>query len=202
MLVGPDVFLSTAECTDAFESSIASGFIEDAWVTLDANPLDEGEIEPALDCTTFVHVTAFDINPLYFSSFGAQSDVGVVILEASQSITPASLPPRNRLKSHPRKNLPDITTVSSGLLADAGSPTGFDTFTLARRFSHAAFGAIGSDTQVASLIIAPPRGGWLALPLPHKKVWTFPVGCSPPRAWAREARRSRRPSRSQRSFRW
>jgi dihydrofolate reductase len=41
----------------------------------------------------------------------------------------------------------------------------------------------------------------LALPIPHKNVWTFPFVNSTPRAWAGEARRSRKPFRSRRSLR-
>ena len=151
VLIAPNVFLSTAECTNAVKDSIDTGFIDDGWIILDAEPLVPGEDDAVLDCTKFVHIDSFDINPAYVSSFGTQGDVGVMILADSQAITPASLPPRNRLKPHPRKRLPDITTVSFGELADAGAPGGFDIFTLSRRFAHAALGSITGQTHVASL---------------------------------------------------
>ena len=151
VLIAPTVFLSTAECTDAIKDSIETGFVDDGWVILDADPLVPGAPEAALDCSKFVHIDGFDINPAYVSSLGNQGDVGVMILETAQSITPVSLPPRNRLKPHPRKRLPDITTASFGELANPASPGGFDIFTLARRQSHAAIGSVGSETHEAIL---------------------------------------------------
>lgn len=155
VLIAPNVFLSTAECTDAIRDSIDTGFIDDGWIILDANPLVPGAPEAALDCSKFVHIDGFDINPTYFSSFGNQGDVGVMLLGAAQSITPASLPPRNRLKPRPTRKLPDITTASFGELANPASPGGFDIFTLARRQSHAALGAISAETHVATLDAVP-----------------------------------------------
>ncbi|MGH9868578.1 MAG: hypothetical protein ACREAA_10510 [Candidatus Polarisedimenticolia bacterium] len=155
VLIAPDVFLSTAECTDAVKNSIDTGFIDDGWIILDPYPLVAGYPEPLLDCTKMVHIESYDINPVYFSSHGLQGDVGVMILAAPQTITPATLPTLNRLKPHPKKKLPDITTASFGELADPGSPGGFDIFSLLRRFSHAAFGTITAETHLATFDPAP-----------------------------------------------
>lgn len=143
VLIAPNYFLSTGDCVSSVEDSIASGFIDDGWVILDAQPLVAGDPEPTLDCTKFVHIDTYDLNPGYTVS----GDVGVMTLATAQSITPATLPPFNRLKPKPKKNLPDITGVSFGELPGAGG--GFDIFTLLRRFAHAAFGTIGPDLHVA-----------------------------------------------------
>lgn len=149
VLIAPDVFLSTGNCTTAVTDSIASGFIDDGWVILDPSPLVPGAPEATLDCSKFVHIDSYDVNPSYLTT-GA-GDVGVMILAASQSITPATLPTLNRLSVKPKKNLPDITGVSFGELANPASPGGFDIFTLARRFAHAALlsRSIGAELHEA-----------------------------------------------------
>lgn len=150
VLIAPNYFLSTGECTDAVFSSIASGFIDDGWIILDADPLVAGDPEPTLDCTKFIHIEAYDLNPVYLSTFGQQGDVGVMTLATAQSITPVSLPPVRNLRPRPKKRLPDITPVSFGELANPASPGGFDIFTLSRRFAHAAFGNLGAETHTAT----------------------------------------------------
>ncbi len=161
VLIASNYFLSTADCVNAVKDSIDTGFIDDGWVILDAAPLVAGDPEATLDCTKFVHIDSFDINPAYTGSAG---DVGVMTLATAQSITPAALPTFNRLKPKPKKNLPDITGVSFGELPGAGG--GFDIFTLARRFAHATFGTIGPEVHVANFdpIVGPddPCVGFLA----------------------------------------
>ena len=152
VLIAPDIFLTTADCADSIKDSIATGFIDDGWVILDADPLVPGAPEATLDCSKFVHIDTIDLNPVAVSSGGSQGDVGVMILASAQSITPATLPAENRLKPKPKKRLPDITTVSFGELPGT---SGFDIFTLARRFSHAVFGAIGAESHVATLDAIP-----------------------------------------------
>ena len=148
VLIAPDLFLSTGDCTDSVKDSIATGFIDDGWIILDAEGLVAGETEPALDCSKFIHIESYDINPEYLAT--GNGDVGVMTLAVSQSIAPVSLPPVRDLRPKPRKRLPDITPVSFGELADAGAPGGFDIFTLKRRLAHASFGTLGAELHTAT----------------------------------------------------
>src|SRR5437867_8493903 len=114
VLIASDILLSTAEATSAIQDSLDTGFIDAAWVIMDPQPFVPGAPEPdTFDCNKMIPVSRIDTNPAAAGLNGG--DVGVFILGASQSITPAALPTLDRLKKVKRSPL---TVVTYGVVSD------------------------------------------------------------------------------------
>jgi hypothetical protein len=113
VLIAPDILLSTAEATSSIQDSIDTGFIDTAWVILDPQPFVPGAAEPdTFDCNKMIPISSIVTNPGAGINGG---DVGVFILAATQSITPAALPTLDRLKKVKRSGL---TVVTYGEVSD------------------------------------------------------------------------------------
>jgi len=113
VLIAPDILLTTAGATSAIQESIDSGFIDTGWVILDPQPFVLGAAEPdTFDCNKMIPISSIVTNTPAGQTGG---DVGVIILAATQSITPATLPTLNRLKKV--KGSP-LTVVTYGAVSD------------------------------------------------------------------------------------
>jgi hypothetical protein len=134
VLIAPDVFLTTASCTEAFNEALATpGFITHVWVTFEPN-------DP-FDCSKFVPVASLTGNPDYDPSRQGVGNVGVALLSSSASVTPAELPPANDLFSLARSQ--PYTVVAYG------TESGGNVLTTQRRFASAR--SLGFTSEILAL---------------------------------------------------
>jgi len=134
VLIGPDVFLTTGNIALETQLHIDEGFFDTAWIILDPEPLVAPTVPVRFDCTKFVRVVSIVVNPVYLNDPDRnEGDVGVLMLETSQTVPPADLPVQNRLRHLSKQET--LTYVGFGRIQDPGQPSGFDLTTLMRRFT-------------------------------------------------------------------
>lgn len=139
VLISPTVFLTSGGCAYAFAHPEDYGYVlTGIWISFDPSA--------PFGCTSPTQVSSSIPNPAWNETTSPYSNVGVMILAAASSVTPADLPPADLLAT--LSSSQPYTVVSFG---DADGGAGTSAATLARRSASADFKSLNAEELMLTL---------------------------------------------------